>query len=302
MAVDQPGLGRVKSWIGNSGKPVLALTVLFIWLYGRFIPKLYFVMDDYIETWRNIERPLPQVIRDYFQGKLSWSGYRPLAYSVRATLAHLFGMEHVAGYHVVGLGLHLANTILFFALLRYLLRSTRWAFIGAALFLLLPSHNEAVVYMDASANLIALFFGLITISIVMYSSKRLRWWLLSLAWLTYGLSVLAYEVMLPLPFFILLLEILDRRPIRRRDRLALYGGLVIVAGITLVMRYLAMHGTFVPSAVTIALQSIYRIYCATISCWADKYFCCILVPGQARQYFPICVTGSRCRTRPWFLP
>jgi hypothetical protein len=59
--------------------------------------------------------------------------------------------------------------------------------------------------------------------------------------------VLAYEVMLPLPFFILFLEILDCRPIRRRDRLALYGGFVVVAGITLVMRYLAMRGSLVPA-------------------------------------------------------
>jgi protein O-mannosyl-transferase len=247
MAENQPGLGRAKSWIRDSGKPVLALTLLFTWVYGRFIPRLYFVMDDYIETWKNLEQPLLTVIRDYFYGQPPWSGYRPLAYSVRAASAHLFGMEHITGYHVVGLGLHLANTILFFALLLYLLKSTRGAFIGAALFLLLPSHNEAVLYMCANANLIALFFGLIAISIVMHSSKRLRWWLLPLAWLAYGLSVLAYELMLPLPFFILLLEVLDRRPIRERKRLILYGGFVMVACITTVMRYLAMHGSLVPT-------------------------------------------------------
>lgn len=247
MSGNRSFLGRTESLIRDLGKPVLALILLFIWLYGRFIPRLYFVMDDYIETWKNLERPLLMVVRDYFHGQLSWSGYRPLSYSVRAALAHLFGMEHVAGYHVVGLGLHLANVILFFALLRFLLRSTRWAFIGAALFLTLPSHNEAILYMCANANLVALFFGLIAISLVIHCRNRLQWWLLLLAWVMYGLSVLAYEVMLPLPFFILFLEALDHRSIKRRDRLALYGGFIVVAGITLVMRYLAMQGSLVPT-------------------------------------------------------
>lgn len=258
----QPGLSRnrlsldgVKSWMQDPGQSILALSLLFAWLYGRFIPRLYFVMDDYIETWSNILRPLWQLVGDCFAGQMSWSGYRPLAYSLRALMAHLFGMEHIAGYHVVDLGLHLANTILLLMLLRRLLRSPRLAFFGAAVFLLLPSHNEAILYMAANANLFALFFGLAAISLVMRSSQPLRWWMLILIWLAYGLSVLAYEVMLPLPIFILLLELLDQRALRRRDRVILYGGLAVVMGITLALRYAAMQGTLLPTRADYAIAT-----------------------------------------------
>jgi len=244
--------------------PVLVLILLFIWFYGRFVSKLYFVMDDYIEMWKYVERPLLDVIGDCFFGRLSWSGYRPLAYAVRAAMAHLFGMQHVAGYHIVGLGLHLTNTLLFFALLCYLVKSTLWAFVGAALFLLLPSHNEAVLYADLNANLIALFFGLVTTSLVIYLPNRLHWWGLVLTWLAYSLSVLAYEVMLPLPLFILLLELIDRRRSARRDRLILYIGFLVVASLMLVMRYFAMNGALVPARpdyrVTVSLPHFLRNY------------------------------------------
>ncbi len=248
-------LDGVTAWIRDPGKSLLALSLLFAWVYGRFIPKLYFVMDDYIETWSNILRPLWQLVGDCFAGQMSWSGYRPLAYSLRALMAHLFGMEHIAGYHVVDLGLHLANTILLLMLLRRLLRSPRLAFFGAAVFLLLPSHNEAILYMAANANLFALFFGLAAILLVMRSPQPLRWWRLILIWLSYGLSVLAYEVMLPLPIFILLPEISDQRALRRRDRVILYGGLAVVMGITLALRYAAMQGTLVPTRADYAIST-----------------------------------------------
>lgn len=91
-----------------------ALILLFYWSYFQHVDELFFVMDDYIETQANLAAPLSKIIRDNFTGELAWSGYRPVSYSARAVLAHLFSMEYVAGYHIFGLGLHLCNSILLF--------------------------------------------------------------------------------------------------------------------------------------------------------------------------------------------
>ncbi len=101
--------------------PLLALgtlILLFAWIYGRFAPALHFVLDDPIETEVALARPWLAAVTGSFTGEINWSGYRPLTYVLRATLAHLFGTRQMAGYfqsvdarhgdiqqHQVGLGL-----------------------------------------------------------------------------------------------------------------------------------------------------------------------------------------------------
>lgn len=251
---------------------IAALVLLFFWLYGRFACRLEFVLDDYIETEASLSRPFNTAIVDSFTGRLTWSGYRPVSYSVRAGLAHLFGAEQVCGYHSVSLGLHLVNTLLLFHLAAWLFTASQWAFVAALLFLLLPSHNEAVLYMSANANLLALFFALLTL----FGWRQWRaggksgW--IGLAWLTYLLGVLAYEVILPLPLLLLALEWAapaatveqHRSDQRQAHRLLFYGGLFGVALVTLALRTWAMQGQLAQPradyAVSFAPAQIWRGY------------------------------------------
>jgi len=233
---------------------IAALVLLFFWLYGRFACRLEFVLDDYIETEASLSRPLSTAVVDSFTGRLTWSGYRPVSYSMRAGLAHLFGTEQFCGYHSVSLGLHLVNTLLVFHLAGWLFTAPLWAFVAALLFLLLPSHNEAVLYMSANANLLALFFALLTLSAWqhMRAGRKLGW--MGLAWVAYLVGVLAYEVILPLPLLLLALEWAAPAASTGRSaneqesgqkqphRLLLYSGLFGVALVTLGLRTWAMQG------------------------------------------------------------
>jgi len=233
-----------------------ALLAIFLWVYARFAGALYFGMDDYIETEYALAKPLGAVIADAFSGTLSWSGYRPVAYSLRAVMAHLFGAQQVAGYYVVGMGVHLLNTLLTFHIVWRVARRVIPAFLAAAFFLLLPAHNEAVLYMSANANLLALLFALLALeagSTFALAESRARilstpvvWALIGATAVAYLLAVLTYEVTLPI---ILLLLLADwrittangstswRSFVQRRT--ALYAALALAAAIALIMRYWA---------------------------------------------------------------
>ncbi|MCE7983941.1 MAG: hypothetical protein DYG89_22430 [Caldilinea sp. CFX5] len=221
--------------------PLLILFLLFLWFYGRFAPQLYFVMDDYIETRYNLSKPLWTVIVDSFSGELNWSGYRPLTYALRAVFSHWLRLDYVIGYYLFGFALHFVNAWLVFHIAKRLLAHTAWAFLAALLFLLLPSHNEALFYMSANANLLGLTFALTTVALAlaMQQSER-RWRYGWLAGFSYVLAVLAYEVLLPLPLLLWLLEWRLTGKAAGRKQVSFYGALALVAAALLVVRYLAM--------------------------------------------------------------
>jgi hypothetical protein len=238
---------------------VVALGVLlaiFVWVYARFAGALYFGMDDFIETEYALAKPLGAVITDAFAGTLSWSGFRPVAYSLRAVMAHLFGAQEVSGYHLVGMGVHFLNTLLTFHIVWRVARRVIPAFVAAAFFLLLPAHNEAVLYMSANANLFALFFALLAVEAGVTPalhegqggglSSPIRWLLVLAAAFAYLLAILTYEVTLPLIFLLLLADwriTTTRRGIGTREfmrrRAGLYGALAAAAVVALGMRFWA---------------------------------------------------------------
>lgn len=236
---------RWRSWPTAELFPTVGLFLLFLWFYGRLAPQLYFVMDDYIETPINLAKPLSAILADIFAGRLDWSGYRPVTYAVRAIFSHWFRLDFVLGYYLFGLGLHWLNTWLVLRISKQLFAHTAWACLAALIFLLLPSHNEAIFYMSANANLIGLFFALTTIALLLAMTQpqlqaSRRWGYGALVCLTYALAVLAYEVLLPLPLLLWLMEwrLLDKT--RQRQQRPLYWGLLSVTVILLGMRYWAM--------------------------------------------------------------
>jgi hypothetical protein len=184
---------RIAPWLA-----IGTLFLLFLWIYGRFAPALHFVLDDPIETEVALARTWRAAVTGSFTGSINWSGYRPVTYALRATLAHLFGVQQMVGYYVVSLGLHLLNTLLTWRLVRRVAGNEAWAFLAAAIVLLLPAHNEAVLYMSASANLLALFFCLLTLEFALTARATARLWPQFVAAICLALAALAYEVTLPL--------------------------------------------------------------------------------------------------------
>ncbi len=233
-------------------------SLLLVWafVFGRFAGRLYFVMDDYIEVSTLLSSSLGAAVRGSILGEIQWSGYRPVPFVLRALLAHTFGTERLAGYYLVSLGLHLANVLLLFFLLRAAWRGTAWAF-GAALFLLLiPAPNEAVLWMTGSAGMLALLFAQISLGSAMAALHggrgggpvgRVLWTLAATA--AYALSFLATENALALPLFVLLLDwglgrSRPRAAGRRVDRarLGLYAAYAVVALLLVAVRLWANAG------------------------------------------------------------
>ena len=232
--------------------PLLALgtlLLLFLWIYGRFAPALHFVLDDPIETEVALARPWAAAVIGSFTGEINWSGYRPLTYTVRATLAHLFGVRQMVGYYVFSLGLHLLNTLLTWRIVRRVGRNEAWAFVAAAIVLLLPSHNEAVLYMSASANLLALFFSLLTLEFALTARATTRLWPQMAAAACLMLAALAYEVTLPLIVLVVAADwAMDRAEVRGgapstlRTRLPMYAAFGVALGLVLALRFWAGSG------------------------------------------------------------
>lgn len=247
MGIHRKVVLRMRQRISPLIAPLLALgslLLIFLWIYGRFAGRLYFLLDDPIETEAALARPLGAIIGDAFSGRLNWSGYRPGAYSLRAIMAHAFGLQAMAGYFVVGLAVHLANVLLAYRLLWRVGRSVLWAFVAAAIVLLLPSHNEAVLYMSASANLFALLFALLALDFALTARERDALWPQGAAALAYAAAVLVYEVTIILPLLVFAADwALEGRQLPRA-RWPLYAMLATAVVLVLGMRLWA--GSFAP--------------------------------------------------------
>jgi len=263
---------------------VVGLFILFFWFYGRFAPQLYFIMDDYIETRYNLTKPLSAMLLDSFSGELNWSGYRPLTYAIRAIFSHWFRLDHVIGYHLYGLALHFVNTVLVLLISRRLFAHSAWALLAALIFLLLPSHNEAIFYMSANANLTGLCLALLSIRFVLMTQEGSTRLYSVLACLFYALAVLAYEVLLPLPLLLWLLEWRLNGKVFQRKQRWLYGGLLLVAIVLLGLRYWLMEQRLTPARADYAISTDWwHIGRGYLILWGQM----VLLHTSAWQHYPL---------------
>jgi len=217
----------------------LSLLLIFGWVYGRSLDNLYFVMDDFI----NATGEMHASVFDALMGAVSWSGYRPLTIIQRILMYQTFGLDNMRGYYLVMLGLHLANTLLAYGLVLRIGRNRIWAFVAAAIMLLLPSHNEAVFWFGANANLLAAFFGLLALHCAVTYRLRGGWLPLAGTLVFYACAVLSFEVLIVLPFLIALADwIISRNLKQLRTRWRFYLALGVALFVLLAVR------TIVPGA------------------------------------------------------
>jgi tetratricopeptide (TPR) repeat protein len=102
--------------------------------------------------------------------------YRPLCRASYLLDYQLFGMDP-AGFHAVNLLVHLACILAFFAMCRRLLASEGAALLAAALLAVHPIHVEAVAFVSARNNLLALLFAILSAVLLARAVERR-----SLAW------------------------------------------------------------------------------------------------------------------------
>jgi Flp pilus assembly protein TadD len=131
--------------------------------------------------------------------------WHPLTWLSLMLDAQLFG-TWPGGYHLGNLLLHLANTLLLFALLRRLTRAPGRSVVAAALFALHPLHVESVAWAAERKDVLSTFFGLLALwAYADYAARpSVGRYLQVAAALT--LSLLAKPMLVTLPGLLLLLD------------------------------------------------------------------------------------------------
>lgn len=155
---------------------------------------------------------------------LSWGGLRwaltstaqyhwhPLTWLSHMLDVELFGLDP-GRHHIANLLLHLANTLLLFAIL---LRATgsRWSScLVAALFALHPLHVEPVAWIVGRKELLSTLFCLLAMLAYLHHVRRPAWWKLLPVLLLTWLGLMAKSIVITLPVVLLLL---DYWPLRRQ--------------------------------------------------------------------------------------
>ncbi len=175
-----------------------------------YLPALnaFFVADDHLILRRMQEQGLFGIAST--PGTLF---FRPLTSALYYLDYRLWGLNPLP-YHLVSLGWHLVCMVLVFRLaVRWLMgrghppEQSGWVGLGAmALFGMLPAHTEAVVWIASRADLTACALGLASLLCLLSASERGKWNLYDLlAWLLFGLGLVAKESIALLPLIALIL-------------------------------------------------------------------------------------------------
>lgn len=137
--------------------------------------------------------------------KLGW--YRPVLLLSYAVDYHLWGLNPV-GYHVVNIFLHIFSaTALFFITLK-LFKKIKIAFLSGFIFLIHPVQTEVVSYISGRADILLVFFLLISFLALLYSLKvtgsRKKIILIFISLASFIMALLSKETAIIFPFLIVL--------------------------------------------------------------------------------------------------
>ncbi|MHC4646155.1 MAG: tetratricopeptide repeat protein [Planctomycetota bacterium] len=131
--------------------------------------------------------------------------FQPLTWLSLMCDCHLFG-PNPGRMHLVNVLLHLANTLLLFAVLKKMTGSL-WpsAFVAAA-FALHPMHVESVAWIAQRKDLLSTFFFLLTLLAYTGYAKGASVYRYTAAFAVFALGLMAKPMLVTLPFLLLLLD------------------------------------------------------------------------------------------------
>ena len=136
----------------------------------------------------------------------SHTGYwHPLTWLSYMLDSELFRLNP-AGYHIVNLLFHIANSLLLFLILHRMTKSLWQSAFVAAIFAIHPLHVESVAWVAERKDVLSTFFWMLTLgAYVFYVERRgLKRYLLILFF--FALGLMAKPMLVTLPFVLLLLD------------------------------------------------------------------------------------------------
>jgi len=163
--------------------------------------------DDNFYVYEN-----PHVLNGLTAGNITWafttgsaSFWHPLTWLSLMLDRQLFG-PNAAGFHLVNLFFHIANTLILFLVLRQMTQKLWQSAFVAALFALHPLHVESVAWIAERKDVLSTFFWLLTMSAYWQYVKKpgIVRYLLTL--LIFALGLMAKPMLVTLPFVFLLLD------------------------------------------------------------------------------------------------
>ena len=232
--------------------------------------------------------------------------FRPLREVVFTLVVGTVGAEPAA-FHMLSLALHIAATLLVYALGRRVLQNDLAVRMGAALFAVHPIHMEAVLWAKNLAELMAAVFVLTAFLAFLnaldsrQAARRAAWAVGATA--LYALALLCKESGLALPLVLLVYALFAAPTEKRRRAIALAAPLLVLFAGYVVYQFAAsrlvgaaLHGMRADPDEALWLRP--ALVCKTYA----AYGLLLLFPAQlCMQYhfaFPIGYTGYEVR---WFL-
>jgi tetratricopeptide (TPR) repeat protein len=173
----------------------------------------FFSYDDRTYVTAN-----PQIKNGFTLDSLRWaftstyfSNWHPLTWLSYMLDYRLFG-DHPRGYHLVNVGLHAANTVLLFVVLRRMTGALWPSAFVAALFGIHPVHVESVAWIAERKDVLSTLFWLLAMGAYARYAQRRRAADYCLVLACVALGLMAKPMVVTLPFVFLLL---DYWPLRR---------------------------------------------------------------------------------------
>ena len=198
------------------------LALLTLACYWPLFQSSFINLDDHQYVTAN-----PRVLSGLSCENLRWafetthaSNWHPLTWLSHQMDVQLFGLEP-GWHHLTSVLFHIANSLLFFCLLR-VITGTFWrsAFV-AALFALHPAHVESVAWVSERKDVLSTFFFVLSLlAYARYVESRKGLWGLQttgaqvrrcafyylLSFLFFGLGLMSKPMLVTLPFVLLLLD------------------------------------------------------------------------------------------------
>ncbi len=191
--------------------PLLLGAALALLTLAAYLPMLHngFVnLDDGFYVTGN-----PHVREGITRASVAWAltanvanNWHPLTLLSHQLDVHLFGLDP-AGHHATSLLLHLANTLLLFAVLRGMTGALWRSAAVAALFAVHPAHVESVAWVAERKDVLSALFWILAMAAWTGYARRPSLSRYLLAALMMILGLMAKPMVVTLPFALLLLDV-----------------------------------------------------------------------------------------------
>lgn len=201
--------------MSSKNRIISVITLFFIlgfFIYGNVINGKFFLDDSVNIVANNYIRGFTHLKEIFSQDSVAGSGfhlpwYRPMLLLSYAVDYSLWGLNPI-GYHVVNILLHIFSAVLLFFIVLKLFKKTSIAFLSGFIFLIHPVQTEAVSYVSGRADLLLVFFLLISFFSFLYltdtSNTKNKAKFLFISLTTFILAMLSKETAVIFPALLVL--------------------------------------------------------------------------------------------------